>query len=188
MLNKTRWKNSSTVLASYCFLSLRNKPKEISNGCGENSFLTLKNKKWGGFCPVSCTLIRQKRDSVQHAVFIHQSYKSLYSLSAACQWATSPFFSKILLSLDSGASNKHEYLHYLQMECPSSVTKCPVGIAYAALTQVQNLNKLINSCGEREVEQVSGLLAVQGWSVPFQDRMWQCLHSCSVSPYCSFRG
>lgn len=45
MLNKTRWKNSSTVLASYCFLSIRNKPKEFSNGCGANSFLTSKNKK-----------------------------------------------------------------------------------------------------------------------------------------------
>lgn len=35
----------------------------------------------------------------------------------------------------------------------------------------QNLNRLIKSWGERETEQLSGLLAVQGWSVPFQDRM-----------------
>lgn len=40
----------------------------------------------------------------------------------------------------------------------------------SCMTQVQNLNKLINSCGDREVEQVSGLLAVQGWSVPWERR------------------
>lgn len=45
MLNKTRWRNGSTVLASYCLLSIRNKPKEFSNGCGANSFLISKNKK-----------------------------------------------------------------------------------------------------------------------------------------------
>lgn len=60
MLNKTRWRNSSTVLASYCFLSIRNKPEEFSNGCGANSFLTSKNKKWRPFCPVSCTLMIKK--------------------------------------------------------------------------------------------------------------------------------
>lgn len=38
------------------------------------------------------------------------------------------------------------------------------------MTQVQNLNRLIKSWGEREVEQVSGLLAVQGWSVPWERR------------------
>lgn len=53
---------------------------------------------------------------------------------------------------------------------------------------IQNLNKLMKSWGERDTEQLSGLLAVHGWSVPFQERMWQCLQSCRVSPYCSFRG
>lgn len=31
---------------------------------------------------------------------------------------------------------------------------------------IQNLNKLIKSWGESEMEQLSGLLAVHGWSVP----------------------
>lgn len=31
---------------------------------------------------------------------------------------------------------------------------------------IQNLNKLIKSWGESETEQLSGLLAVHGWSVP----------------------
>lgn len=48
MLNKTRWRNSSTVLASYCFLSIiRNKPEKFSNGCGANSVLTSKNENEG---------------------------------------------------------------------------------------------------------------------------------------------
>lgn len=36
----------------------------------------------------------------------------------------------------------------------------------AVMNWIQNLNRLMNSWGERETEQLSGLLAVHGWSVP----------------------
>lgn len=127
MLNKTRWRNSSTVLASYCFLCIRNKPKEFSNGCGANSFLTSKNKKSRVFCPVSCTAMIKKGLCTTCCIYAPVLWKSVFLKCRVS--ATSPFISEIFLFLDSGASNKHEYLHYLQMECPSSVTKCPVGIS-----------------------------------------------------------
>lgn len=66
-------------------------------------------------------------------------------------------------------------VHYLQMKCPNSVFPAipSAGNPSEVLSRAgtQNLNKLIKSWGERETEQLSGLLAVHGWSVPFQERM-----------------
>lgn len=42
---------------------------------------------------------------------------------------------------------------------PSEVLSC---------AGIQNLNKLIKSWGESDTEQLSGLLAVHGWSVPWK--------------------
>lgn len=53
---------------------------------------------------------------------------------------------------------------------------------------LQKLKRLMKSCGERDSVQLSGLLAVQGWFVSFQKRMWQCVQKCKVSLYCSLRG
>jgi len=121
MLNKTRWRNSSTVLASYCFLSIRNKPKS-SHGCGANSILTSKNnKKNEVVCPVSRTLIIKKGLCTTCCIYTPVLRKSVF---LKCCTPVSDFtfhISKILFFLDSGALNKHEYLHYLQTECPSSV-------------------------------------------------------------------
>lgn len=52
----------------------------------------------------------------------------------------------------------------------------------------QKLKRSIKSCGESDTVQLSGLLAVQGWFVSFQKRMWQCVQKCKVSLYCSLCG
>ena len=51
---------------------------------------------------------------------------------------------------------------------PSEVLSC---------AGIQNLNKLIKSWGEGEMEQLSGLLAVHGWSVPWKGTSWLGGHS-----------
>lgn len=95
MLNKTRWRNSSTVLASYCFLCIRNKPKEFSNGCGANSFLTSKNKKWRFFCPVSCTAMIKKGLCTTCCIYAPVLWKSVFLKCRVS--ATSPFISDLLV-------------------------------------------------------------------------------------------
>ena len=51
---------------------------------------------------------------------------------------------------------------------PSEVLSC---------AGIQNLNKLIKSWGESETEQLAGLLAVHGWSVPWKGTSWLGGHS-----------
>lgn len=61
-------------------------------------------------------------------------------------------------------------VHYLQTACPtlSSQPSNQQGNLSEVLSRagIQNLNKLIKSWGDSETEQLSGLLAVHGWSVP----------------------
>lgn len=62
-------------------------------------------------------------------------------------------------------------VHYVQMKSLNSQPSDQRGVGgrpceVPSSGGIQNLNKLMKSCGESETEQLSGLLAVHGWSVP----------------------
>lgn len=63
---------------SLVLLSMRNKPKEFSNGCGAISFLTSKKPKNEVFCPVSCTLIIKKGLCTTCCIYTPVLWKSVF--------------------------------------------------------------------------------------------------------------
>ncbi|EGV91418.1 hypothetical protein I79_025910 [Cricetulus griseus] len=61
-------------------------------------------------------------------------------------------------------------MYYLQRKTPNSQPSGQQGpCEMLSRVGIQNLNKLIKSWGESDEEQLSGLLAVHGWTVPWKE-------------------